>query len=57
MGTNTDEWIADAASYIRNSFGNRAPFITPEQVAAVRQTTVRKTPWTLAELEASISQK
>ena len=24
MGTNTDEWIADVASYVRNSFGNSA---------------------------------
>ena len=23
MGTNTDEWIADVANYVRNSFGNR----------------------------------
>ena len=25
MGTNTDEWIADVASYVRNAFGNAAP--------------------------------
>ena len=54
MGTNTDEWIADIASYIRNSFGNGAMFVTPEQVAAVRRVTPRKTLWTLPELEASL---
>ncbi|MEP6592894.1 MAG: c-type cytochrome, partial [Acidobacteriota bacterium] len=50
MGTNTDEWLADAASYIRNSFGHAAGSVSTTQVAAVRKTTVRKTPWTLAEL-------
>jgi mono/diheme cytochrome c family protein len=55
MGTNTDEWIADIASYVRNGFGNRASFVTPDQVAAVRKSTLRKTPWTLPELEASIA--
>ena len=29
MGSNTDEWIADVATYVRNSFGNRAMFVTP----------------------------
>lgn len=50
MGTNTDEWIADAASYVRNSFGNSAGLVTSAQVAAVRKATPRKGPWTLAEL-------
>ncbi len=50
MGMNTDEWIADAASYIRNSFGNNASFITPEQVAAVRKANPRSSMWSYAEL-------
>ena len=29
MGGNSDEWIADVASYVRNSFGNSASFVTP----------------------------
>ena len=45
MGTNTDEWIADAASYVRNSFGNSASIVTPAHVARVRAAD-RKTPWT-----------
>jgi mono/diheme cytochrome c family protein len=53
MGTNTDEWIADVASFVRNSFGNSAFFVTPEQVAAVRTATARTTPWTFAELAAT----
>ena len=28
IGTNSDEWVADVASYVRNSFGNRSPFVT-----------------------------
>jgi mono/diheme cytochrome c family protein/glucose/arabinose dehydrogenase len=51
MGTNTDEWIADIASFIRNSFGNGESFVRPAHVAAVRAATAtRKEPWTLAEL-------
>jgi mono/diheme cytochrome c family protein len=54
MGSNTDEWIADIASYVRNTFGNTAPFVTPDQVAAVRKTASRKTPWTFAEVDRTI---
>jgi mono/diheme cytochrome c family protein len=54
MGSNTDEWIADVASYVRTSFGNLAPFVTPEDVARVRASTTRTTPYTLEELEAAV---
>jgi mono/diheme cytochrome c family protein len=54
MGSNTDQWIADIANYVRNSFGNSGMFVTPEQVSFVRATSSRKTPWTLPELEASL---
>ena len=54
MGTNTDEWIADVASYVRNSFGNTGPLVTPEQVAAVRKAADARSPWTMAELEPTI---
>ena len=50
MGTNTDDWIADVASYVRNSFGNAAPFVTPERVAAVRKANPRTAMWSYAEL-------
>jgi hypothetical protein len=54
LGTNTDEWIASIASYVRNSFGNRASFVTAADVARVRAATAaRKTMWTPEELEAS----
>jgi mono/diheme cytochrome c family protein/glucose/arabinose dehydrogenase len=51
MGTNPNDWIADVASYVRNSFGNSGAFVTPEDVARVRGASARKTPWTLPELE------
>jgi mono/diheme cytochrome c family protein len=51
--TLSDEELAAVLSYMRNSWGNEAPFITPEQVAQVRQETQGRTqPWTAAELEA-----
>ena len=33
----TDQEIADVATYIRNSWGNSAPAVTPEQVAKARR--------------------
>ncbi|MCC7043246.1 MAG: discoidin domain-containing protein [Acidobacteria bacterium] len=54
MGSNTDEWIADVASYVRNAFGNSAEMISTEQVAAIRKATARTQPWTQAELEAAV---
>jgi mono/diheme cytochrome c family protein len=53
MGTNTDEWIADIASFVRNGFGNSASFITPEQVAAIRKANPRTSMWSFAELAAT----
>src|SRR5690606_34104733 len=53
MGQNPDQWIADVASFVRNSWGNSADLITPEQVAAVRAaTTDRMASWTFDELMA-----
>jgi mono/diheme cytochrome c family protein/glucose/arabinose dehydrogenase len=50
-----DRWIASVASYIRNAFGNSAPFITAAEVARIRASVAnRTTPWTQAELEATI---
>jgi mono/diheme cytochrome c family protein len=55
MGNNRDEWVAAIASYVRNSFGNSAGFVSPADVARVRRATAsRKTPWTVAELEAGL---
>jgi mono/diheme cytochrome c family protein len=55
MGTNTDEWIAAVASYVRSGFGGSGWVVAPADVARVRAATAgRKTPWTLEELEASL---
>jgi mono/diheme cytochrome c family protein/glucose/arabinose dehydrogenase len=55
MASNNDRWIADVASYVRNSFGNSGTFVTTDDVARVRSATGdRKTPWMVAELEASL---
>jgi mono/diheme cytochrome c family protein/glucose/arabinose dehydrogenase len=55
MASNDDEWIANIASYVRNNFGNRAPFIRPSDVARVRaEFKDREMPWTLAELNQTL---
>ena len=48
----TDAQIAAIITYERSSWGNTAPAVTPDQVAAVRKATAsRATAWTLAELD------
>jgi mono/diheme cytochrome c family protein/glucose/arabinose dehydrogenase len=51
MATNTDEWIASVASYVRNSFGNTGTLVTPADVARVRaETAAQKASWTVDAL-------
>ena len=58
MGTNTDEWVASIASYVRSSFGNAGGIVTPADVARVRAATPsRRTPWTLKELEPTLPRR
>ncbi|MCS7063264.1 MAG: cytochrome c [Methylacidiphilales bacterium] len=48
-----DEQIAHILTYIRQEWGNNAPPITPQQVAAIRaEVGNRRAPWTLNELRA-----
>jgi mono/diheme cytochrome c family protein/glucose/arabinose dehydrogenase len=55
MGTNSDEWIASVASYVRNSFGNTGGLVTAADVARVRAATAGRTSlWTLNEALASL---
>ena len=57
MATNDDAWIASVLSYVRNSFGNRAGFVTPQEVARIRAATKeRAQPWTIDELRARLPQ-
>jgi mono/diheme cytochrome c family protein/glucose/arabinose dehydrogenase len=54
MGGNSDAWIADVASFIRQSFGNSASIVAPADVARVRKKMAgRRTPWTVGELAAA----
>jgi mono/diheme cytochrome c family protein/glucose/arabinose dehydrogenase len=55
MGANPDEWIADVGSFVRNSWGNRAPFVSPSDVARVRAASAtRKASWTVEEIDARL---
>jgi mono/diheme cytochrome c family protein len=49
MAYQTDEQIAGVLTYVRNTFGNKAPAVKPEQVAALRSE-VGKPQLTAAEL-------
>jgi len=52
MGTNSNEWIADITTYIRNSFGNKNKLTTPASVSVLRKDFKSRTePWTQAEFE------
>jgi mono/diheme cytochrome c family protein len=39
MKEQSDQWISDVVSYIRNGLSNDASFVTPQQVAAIRANT------------------
>jgi mono/diheme cytochrome c family protein len=55
MESNNDEWIAAAASYVRNSFGNKAGMVSVKEVAALRAASkVRTQPWTVEDLLAAL---
>lgn len=55
MDGNSDQWIASAASFIRENFENEAGLVTVDDVARVREETAgRKTPYRYDELLASI---
>lgn len=45
-----DDQIANVLTYIRSDWGNNAPAITPEQVAAIRAELGARGPWTVEEL-------
>jgi mono/diheme cytochrome c family protein len=47
-----DEDIANVLTYVRNTWGNKAPGVKPEQVKAIRgEVSSRALPWTSAELQ------
>ncbi|MEQ1859113.1 MAG: discoidin domain-containing protein [Chthoniobacteraceae bacterium] len=55
MANNDDAWIAGVLSYVRNSFGNRATFVSPQDIARIRSASKDRTqPWTIAEVRAAL---
>jgi hypothetical protein len=55
MGSNSDEWIASVASFVRTSFGNTAAPVSPGDVTRVRlATAARKSSWTVTEIESAL---
>ena len=55
MESNNDEWIASVASYVRNSFGNKAGMVSVKDVAALRaEAKIRTQPWNVEELAAAL---
>ena len=55
MGSYSDQELANVLTYIRNSFGNRAPAVVAESVAARRALDAkRENYWTLPELTAEV---
>ncbi len=57
LGANDDKWVADVATFVRTSFGNRAAPVLAADVARVRKVTQARTePWSLAELQAAAPQ-
>lgn len=55
MQNGDDDWIASVTSYIRNSYGNHAGFITTNDVARIRAALkAHPNPWTLRELAATL---
>jgi hypothetical protein len=55
LGAQNDDWIAAVATYVRNSFGNNATFVSAADVARVRAGNTGRSPiWTEPELERSL---
>ncbi|QJW89148.1 c-type cytochrome [Spirosoma taeanense] len=51
MKEQSDEWVADVLSYIRNGLSNDASLVSPQQVAKVRQkTAAQKGPYQYTQL-------
>jgi mono/diheme cytochrome c family protein len=42
MKEQSDQWISDVVSYIRNGLSNDASFVSPQQVAAIRAKTAKQ---------------
>jgi mono/diheme cytochrome c family protein len=54
LSANSDEWIADVATYLRNSFGHKYGAVLPADVARVRTAVGKRGHWTVEELMATL---
>lgn len=50
QATLTDQQIADVLTFVRNSWGNKAPAVSPDTVAAIRAAEKRTAPWVEADI-------
>lgn len=58
QNTNSDQWIADISSYLRNAFGNSGAFVDDKEVKNLRKDlSARTKPWTIEELRALTPQR
>jgi mono/diheme cytochrome c family protein len=52
----TDAQIAAVLTYVRHSWGNKAPAVTPDEVKAIREKTKGRTEqWTVADVEKDVA--
>jgi mono/diheme cytochrome c family protein len=57
MGTNSDQWIADVACYVRKAFGNQGELVSKNDVKNLRNASKsHPLPWTIDELRAGFPQ-
>ncbi len=54
MGSNDDEWIASAASFVRTHFENEGSVIFPDEVKEIREKYGERAPFTYSELIAAV---
>lgn len=58
QGSNDDQWIADVATYVRNSFKNKASLISATTVKNIRKIdSGRQEMWTQKELDAAAAKE
>ena len=57
QNSNSDQWLADITSYVRNSFGNNGPFVQASKVGGLRKELSSRTKaWNIDELRALLPQ-
>jgi len=58
MKSQSDQWIADITTYVKNEFGNNSGYVERSEVAKVRaQTKNKKSYWTIDSLKKEVPQE